>query len=1069
MGAPTAGGVAMKDEEHQARSRGSSEREERAAWGGSPPRPVFVALSCSGPDPAIDDVHRIRAIRDGEGFDRSCEAPAADGDQGEIRAIWTEFERFAAGSLVVAAHAETFEAWAAHLAGRRTGIPAVCGLSDVAALLFPGRLAHRREGLVLEFCATDSERARDAEPTPENVREALGELTRRFLALDDAVIGAIAGGLDAAWGGLSLTDPEGARRIEQVLSLVEHRGRWSGAETDAAREGELSARELVTGSIDLVVEELDPRWTVETKAWAGCQPLPPMKEEPLPFHEEDLALLDAVFTEHLPAIFAEETGEDESGFYRASQHDVAREIAATLGAPTERTQLLLVHAPTGTGKTLAYLLPALLWARRHELRVGIATYTRTLQEQAMDRELPRALQALRRAGALPGFRVTMLKGRENYLCWRALRLSVPEEEASGEEWLAYTQLLAFALTDGEGDLNRLPHRPPVEMSSSGDYRRVFRELLRDARAQTGCCRHKDDRARCGAEVVRRRAERSHLVITNHSFVLARQEFLRHIVFDECEHLHDQAHAAYSHSVELREVRRLLDRIDQPTRGRSRSLFQRIGQRLVPGTRGDATLAECRQRWIDLERAHDGLLREVNRFLRWREEARRERSAREDHSLLREYAESEEGAYLVAARLTFSSAGGELDRALAEMDERLENLGKARLVRLRRSLDLARTDLLELLEGIEAWLPVLEGKPRFNPRTFHDVEVEPGGGTELAARVLLPNEYLGSIYYPQLSSAIFLSATTWLKGGFEAAQAYLGLDRAVHPLEDEEREPCVLRTFRGPEVFDYGRVLVAVPRDAPAIARDKEAFLHYVRDFLAALGERTRGRILALFTNSNDVKQVGARLEGFFHARRIPFWYQNMPGTSKEELSEMFLARVDSVLLGVDTFWYGADFPGKTLEYLVIVRLPYGVPDRYHHAQCATLGISEQRRQIYMPRALAKFRQGFGRLMRKITDRGCVFLLDGRVLDPRHRVFHRELPVAGIGSEAPTLARLVRGDTDYCIHQALVHMGIEEEGDVLPVAAAVREGEAAEQVTRRALEALLMPPEFVDVPEEELPF
>jgi ATP-dependent DNA helicase DinG len=103
-----------------------------------------------------------------------------------------------------------------------------------------------------------------------------------------------------------------------------------------------------------------------------------------------------------------------------------------------------------------------------------------------------------------------------------------------------------------------------------------------------------------------------------------------------------------------------------------------------------------------------------------------------------------------------------------------------------------------------------------------------------------------------------------------------------------------------------------------------------------------------------------------------------------------------------------------------VRLPYGVPDRYHHAQCAALGTSEQWRRIYMPRALAKFRQGFGRLMRRESDRGCVFILDGRVLEPKHRVFLRELPIGDADVDA---ARLVRGETDRCLQEAFAHMGL----------------------------------------------
>jgi hypothetical protein len=154
----------------------------------------------------------------------------------------------------------------------------------------------------------------------------------------------------------------------------------------------------------------------------------------------------------------------------------------------------------------------------------------------------------------------------------------------------------------------------------------------------------------------------------------------------------------------------------------------------------------------------------------------------------------------------------------------------------------------------------------------------------------------------------------------------------------------------------------------------------------------------------------------------------MREADKEELAALFRDRTDSVLLGVDTFWYGADFPGETLEYLVLPRLPYGVPDRYHHAQCAALGAGEQRRRIYMPRALGKLRQGFGRLMRRESDRGCVFVLDRRVLEPRHRAFLRELPLAGDllaredGAGEPG-ARLAVGPTDEVVHAALAHMAM----------------------------------------------
>jgi ATP-dependent DNA helicase DinG len=292
--------------------------------------------------------------------------------------------------------------------------------------------------------------------------------------------------------------------------------------------------------------------------------------------------------------------------------------------------------------------------------------------------------------------------------------------------------------------------------------------------------------------------------------------------------------------------------------------------------------------------------------------------------------------------------------------------------------------------------------------------------------LLPHEYLGRHYYPQLAGAVLLSATTWLRGGFDSAAAYLGLARAAVPADGEEREPVPVRSYRAPEAFDYSRVLLCVPRDAPPVA-EKQHYLEYVARFVGFLAERTRGRLLALFTNGEDLAQVAVRLEPFFTERNIPFWWQRMRGVAKEELGQLFRSHVDSVLLGLDTFWHGADFPGSTLEYLVIVRLPYGVPDRYHHAQCAALGSAEQRRAIYLPRALSRFRQGFGRLMRTESDRGAVFVLDRRVLDPRHRGFLDELPLRPIGStEDERRARLVRGDTDACLDAALAHMDMKSD-------------------------------------------
>ncbi len=1028
---------------------GDAEPEQgaRGPGTGGDERPLaFATLVATGTDAAVHHLVRLRAtllLSGGEAreFDRALD-PALDGAQ--ARAVWGEFEAFLGDAALVVGDLATYREWQRHLGAAQDRGRALTALGELAALFLPGRLSARGAALLGDLLPSPPCAGQD--PSPLDLRRATAELVARVLGLEPLALAIAGGGYRAAWERLSLTEPAAARSLDLALSLLERPSRWSpipAAERGALADGRFDAALDACGSLAEALEALEPRWTAEYARWADQAPMPVDREHALPFEAEDLARLDAALLRHVPELFAEENGLDAPPAPRTSQHAVAREVAAALGragATAGGGELLLVHAPTGTGKTLAYLVPALLWARRHGVRVGIATYTRALQEQAMDREVPRALGALRRAGVEPGFRVSVLKGRDNYLCWRSLKLHVPGEEAGAEELLAWTNLALFALADGEGDLDRLPRRPPLALESSRAWHESAGELARQVRAEGSCCSRGEDRRTCAAEVARRRAERSHVVLTNHSFALARREFFRHVVFDECEHLHDQAHAAWSHALRLRTFEGLLARLARPGSERSRAVLDRLERTVLEGSPTHASVGAAQDAVALLDGTLLELTGEVERFLRWRAEALRARNARDGHSLLREYVEDGAGAPLVDTRLLAARRGRELEVALAELSERLAEWKLPRLGRLRRSLDGLRAELVEDLEALEAWIPLAEGRPAFGRRTFHDVEQDARGGWALVARVLLPNEFLGRYYLPELTTGVFLSATTWMAGGFAAAQGYLGLDRAAEPALDEEREPRAVRTYRAPEVFDYTRVLVAVPRDAPDPGRDKEAALEYVRRFVAQLAERTGGRMLVLFTNAEDVRRTGEALEGFFRARRIPLWYQNMPGLRKEELGELFRRQVDSVLLGVDTFWYGADFPGETLEHLVIVRLPYGVPDPYHHAQCAVLGNVEQRRRIYMPRALAKFRQGFGRLMRRTSDRGCIYILDPRVLDPRHRAFLRELPVElGLVDErtedAGRRARLVRGDTERVVTEALAHVGL----DARSFSAGVRRG------------------------------
>ena len=1112
------------------RAEDDSEAPESGEDGGLPPasRPPLAELSIAaiwttGPDTTTDQAVQALAMRrtpagDWELFEELFEAPANPTPDVLERAAlfgvdstsWSQgaptldvaqrLRAFLGQGPVLVADGPSFAAWFEHLVEESDCAPLTLDLAEMASLIAPGPLASRGAGLVADLV----DEANDTPaPAPAEIWLAFESLAQRLRCMRPEAAYAIAGGYAAAAHGLHAHDLAAAKRIALTLDLVRFPEHWAPDPSVAAPIAWPDSTAEAAAGRGEGLDELEPAWTRRIRAWAQAPSLPPKLEDPAPFPDEDLALLDKVFETSLPTLFAADRGSAKGDHYRRSQHEVATEVARTLGG----AELLAVHAPTGTGKTLAYLIPALIWARRHGVRVGVSTYTRALQSQAMEHEVPRALRALAEAGLEEGFRVSVLKGRTNYLCWRGLCAWSPEPGDTGEAWLAWSVLVAFSQCDPEGDLNRLPARAPVRMISPGVFADELREAVRRVAARSGCCKHRDDRSTCAAEVARNLAERSHVVLTNHSFAIARQSFFRHVIFDECEHLHEVAHSAWSHSIAFHQAREILERAGaQPAAQRrkkrrsrrSSSLLKRLGREAVVGSPTHEAIEAARDPLEAAASALDDLEREVAELESWREELRRERGEREEHTLLCDYMLLPRAIPLIEARARLGSAGSAVDACLSEIAERLDAEGLRRSRSVRRALDLTRSELIELLAHIEAWLPLSDGQPAFRPETFYDIETDVRGRRSLVARVLLPAEYLGRNYYPALENGVFISATTWLQSGFESSLAYLGLDRAAEPDLDEERDGCSVRTFRAQEVFDYERVQVLVPRDAPSVSRQKEAFLGYVRNFVAWLGERTRGRMLVLFTNAQDARTTGLALEGFFRARRIPLLYQGMSGVQKEELGELFRSRVDSVLLGLDTFWYGADFPGETLEYLVLVRLPYGVPDRYHFAQCSVLGQPEQRRRIYLPRALAKFRQGFGRLLRTKQDRGCVFVLDDRILDPRHRSFLRELPLqterfSQAGTSATGgVAHLVRGDTDSCGRRAFEHMGLSSSIVDRGLSATFFESFAAqdrdshpggdfiprphgrdqpdERTERQPTNIWPAPPEpMLDIPTDELPF
>jgi Rad3-related DNA helicase len=972
----------------------------------SPLDPTFLVLDVEGPAPSRDSLAGANVAQ--LGVDGTWDHSRLDPEA--LRAL---LARPDPATLFVVPVRELASGWLFELGLARERW---FGLDELAAWLDPGGLGADTRDLA---AAGGGDHTRLTELGPDELRLATSRVLSRLLALPETALGGVARAWEETVGLLDSTDPVAAQRLRTLAQLVNHPSCLGGP---ARLDGRFRSCGETVGGLDLAVASADLGFERGDGVDRPEQALPSHTDTTLPLNPKERELVRHLFAEPRT---------DRSGVVlepRPAQAQVAEAVADTLGSG----ELCLLHAPTGTGKTLAYLVPAMLFAIANGVRVGVATYTRALQRQAHTSDVPIALDLLERAGIEQRPVVSILKGRQNYLCGRSFAAQVGAVSDGAGAAVAFAHLLTFALTSVDGDLDQLP---PLSATPFGGVDEAAAErgrLVRASRARSGCCKRRNDRDRCGADVARHRAERSHVVLTNHAFVLARREFCTHLIFDECEHLHEQAHSAFSHVVSTTELEEQLRALREgpPRRrrksGRSRGngpLDRLIKLAPMDGAAFRFAQGACNQQEAALD-ALAGLEEAGRRFLEWREGQLAERAERESHSLLREYVEARVDAELPLLHVGLNTALARLDGALAACAEELDNVPEGGGRRLRQPLERARLELFELSAGVDAWLPMVDGSPDYRPETFYDLEPGARGrGVSLHARVLLPNEFLGRYLFPDLRSAVMLSATTWLGGGFEASSAYLGLDRAEDPAPEEDRDPSVVHRVRAPETFDYGRVLIGTPGDAPPYS-DKAAWLDYTARFVLHLCTRTRGRCLVLATNAQDAIRLDEVLAAPLARVGVTCLTQGAGSRSTEQLSAEFRAAEAAVLIGLDTFWFGADFPGESLEYLVIPKLPYGVPDRYHHAQCAVLGSGPQRKRIYMPRALGRFRQGFGRLMRRATDKGCVFLLDGRVHEPRHKSFLRELPLGDGLDEQGGGTQMVRGSTDRVLRAAFDHMGTE---------------------------------------------
>jgi ATP-dependent DNA helicase DinG len=608
---------------------------------------------------------------------------------------------------------------------------------------------------------------------------------------------------------------------------------------------------------------------------------------------------------------------------------------------------LIVEAGTGTGKTLAYLMPAI----RSGKRVIISTGTKNLQEQLFYKDVPFLERALANGLPASGSRLSVcyMKGRNNYLCRKKLYELTDQPVLSGlQEIEQYRAIAAWEKTTGTGDRAELAELPEASL--------LWHKL--DARADACIGQKCSEWERCFITEMRRKAMESDIIIVNHHLFFADLAIKLQadgapdagvlpeaaaVVFDEAHELENVAGSYFGISVSnlrMEELARDVESSMQHHRMLSASLSGALG-----------SLRQRSQFFFALLPPGDG------RFA---------------FDTRREFLE-ENGDEFVALNQALTRLAGELEGLPQKPEEVFNFVRRAQEIQVQLGFALESED-----RNTVFWIE-RRGGGRFGSRDGGNKVAETSSrgrqNVFLQATPIDVGPILRECLWSKLDCAVLASATLAVGGGFEYIRQRLGLEHA--------RESVL------PSHFDYeSQALLYVPPDLPDPRTPQ--FTARASERIRKLLEITRGRAFVLFTSYAQMNDIHQRLLG-----EVEFPLLRQGDAPKSALLEEFRLTPNAVLLATSSFWQGVDVQGEQLSCVIIDRLPFAVPsDPVVAARVKAIDADGGNAffQYQVPAAVITLKQGFGRLIRSLHDRGLLVLLDNRILKKQYgRVFLESLP------------------------------------------------------------------------------
>ena len=670
---------------------------------------------------------------------------------------------------------------------------------------------------------------------------------------------------------------------------------------------------------------------------------------------------------------------------RAEQREMALAVASAIG----EGKRLIVEAGTGTGKSLAYLIPAACQAMANGQRVVVSTATINLQEQLMGKDIP-ALKSLLAGkgkgergkeeggsgqGEAPnygdgekGLRACQLKGRRNYLCLRQFEALRGQFMLSDAEALIASRILIWLCQTETGD------RAELRMSKEEDA--TWRRLSADNVSCTADTSPYVVDGTCFLRRARRAAESSHIVVVNHALLLSDTANAgnvlppyEHLIIDEAHHLEDEATRQFGFAGSERALTELLERCESVPRS-VQEVLRHATSALAPYDELASVLREVREAGGAGKTRLRSFGQACGDFM-------------SQHS-------SENGDYEQRLHVTRGTraqpdwAGVEiawenlkllLGQAAAALEKLMGALSGEGFAFLNRELVLAEVSALAVdVRGYTTGLAAAIEQEDPSRVVWFELE-RTDGGVLVSWVPLSVDGLLKENLYDDHESVVLTGATLSSGGGFEYIQERLGLEDAD--------------TLALGSPFDFKQaalLLLASDMPEPNWPEYHEALSQAVVDLAGA----SQGRALVLFTSHSSLRAVHADVSEPLRREGIAVLGQGIDGTPRQMVRAL-QARPDTVLLGTASFWEGVDLAGDALSLLVIAKLPFGVPTEPVTAARSAL-YDDPFAQYTVPQAVLRFKQGFGRLIRRRTDRGVVVVLDRRILSKKYgSVFTESLP------------------------------------------------------------------------------